>query len=242
MSKIITYRVAFDQEETCFREIEMLDTHTFFDFHNQIIQEFDLEKGQLASFYVSNDNWDKGQEITLMTMDFDDGSKTIEMSDTLLHQISNAKGQKLVYVYDFMNMLCFFIELSNIHESSNLKNNEYPKCTYSVGKITNAKKNNIKILPEDEKLLLSNMSKKNNPKKPLKKEDDIFEGFDDFENYSTQDDEDDFQDLDEKPLKPKGKKEVFEDDIFDGFDDFDQGGSSYNDDDLDGFSRSSYDD
>ena len=44
----------------------------FESFFNAIIRAYDFQGDQMASFYISNENWDKGEEISLMDVNFGD--------------------------------------------------------------------------------------------------------------------------------------------------------------------------
>ncbi len=120
----IKFRVVIDteKEEDIFRDILIKDELTFENFFHAIMSSFDFEGSQLASFYLSNDNWDKGREIGLMDMGFDESEAAgspegvaegmpLVMGKTLLKDIAKDKGQKMILVYDFLNMWCFLIEL-----------------------------------------------------------------------------------------------------------------------------------
>lgn len=192
MPLVHKFRVILDSEEDVFRDVELLDTVTFFDLHKQILLAFNFDHSQMASFYMSNDNWDKGQEITLMKMDFDDGSSSLEMQDVTLKSMIKKKGQKIVYVYDFINMWCFFIEVLDVYISED-KKDEFPRVTYVFGDKPEFSSKSLTISPEDRKLMLKNIGKKSTDL-PKDRKKDIFDGFDDFDQYAggDVDDDDDF--------------------------------------------------
>ncbi|PCJ83423.1 MAG: hypothetical protein COA57_11355 [Flavobacteriales bacterium] len=177
MSKIYHFRVLIDYNDAdVFRDIEISDGNTFEEFHIAIQKAFKFDNKQMASFFMSNDAWDKGQEITLMAMDFDDGSTSVYMSETKINDMVSKAGQKLVYVFDFMVMWCFFIELVKISKPE--KSKKYPCVVKEYGDAPEQYSKKVKIKPEDDKYLLKNIDvSADSPS------DDIFEGFDDFEQY-----------------------------------------------------------
>ncbi len=126
---ILKFRVVADVEEDVFRDIEIEETQSFETLHNAILKAFDYSGSQLASFYISNDNWDKGQEIGLMDMELNQDSPT--MHTAVLEDFMMEANQKLVYVYDFLNMLCFYVEL--IETSKPDAAISYPNLALSVG-------------------------------------------------------------------------------------------------------------
>jgi hypothetical protein len=192
MPLVHKFRVILDSVEDVFRDVELIDSVKFLDLHKQILLAFNFDNSQMASFYMSNDNWDKGQEITLMKMDFDDGSSSLEMQDVTLKSLIKKKGQKLVYVYDFINMWCFFIEVLDVYISEENKD-EFPRVTYVFGDKPEFSSKRLTTSPEDRKLMLQNIGKKSTETSKSRKN-DIFDGFDDFDQYTggDVDDEDDF--------------------------------------------------
>ncbi len=119
-------------EATIFRDIEIASNNNFEQLHNFIEEVFNLPKQQLASFYLSDNEWSKGEEITLMPLDdYSDGIS--EMQKTILSKLINEKGQKLVYVNDFLLHHTFFVEIKDIKTAdSKLKS---PICTRTFGEI-----------------------------------------------------------------------------------------------------------
>ena len=129
--KIFHFRILLDQSEEVFRDIEIKSTDTFEEFHSAIVEAFDFSGDEIASFYISNEDWDKGEEITQMDMSGmgDEGIKT--MKETALEEMLFEEEQKLLYLYDFMRMWIFFVELVSISDPKADKS--YPKVILSVG-------------------------------------------------------------------------------------------------------------
>jgi hypothetical protein len=70
------FRVLLDteKESEIFRDIVIDENDNFENFYHAIISSFRFQGDQMASFYISNDNWDKGHEISLMDMNYGDES------------------------------------------------------------------------------------------------------------------------------------------------------------------------
>jgi len=108
------FRILIDTEsnEDIFRDIVIGRSDNFETFYRAIIAAFDFKGDQLASFYVSNDNWDKGHEIALMDMGLgNEINAPFIMHDTPITTVVRDVGQKLILVYDFIKMWCFLIDL-----------------------------------------------------------------------------------------------------------------------------------
>lgn len=120
MAAAYKFRVLIDteQEEEIFRDIVVEPTDTFELFFKAIMAAFEFRGDQLASFYMSNDNWDRGFEISLMDMSVEevDGERPSVMHEAILKDFMEVDNQKVVLVYDFLKMWCFMIELREILE------------------------------------------------------------------------------------------------------------------------------
>lgn len=109
----LKFRVLLDTKETTeiFRDVIIPDSATFADLYKICIESFGFKGDQMASFYMSNDEWDKGQEITLEDMSFGEESDTPIMDKALVREFIEAPDQKIILVYDFIKMWIFLLEL-----------------------------------------------------------------------------------------------------------------------------------
>ena len=108
------FRVVLDTEGSSeiFRDIVISSNENFEILYRAIITAFDFSGQELASFYVSNENWEKGHEIALMDMELNESLNTPSiMQETVLSDLVTAPKQKFILVYDFLRMWCFMIEL-----------------------------------------------------------------------------------------------------------------------------------
>jgi hypothetical protein len=123
------FRVLIDYEKDVFREIAIRSDQTFMDLHHSIIKAFDFKGDQMASFYMSNDDWDKGEEIAQFDMGED--AETRSMENTLLSDLLKKKNQKVLYVYDFLRFWIFYIELISLSPVNEKEN--YPILLNGIG-------------------------------------------------------------------------------------------------------------
>jgi hypothetical protein len=134
---VYKFRVLLDDSEEFIRDIEMSSVHTFEDFHKAIVNVAGFDGSQLASFFVADNNWRKLKEITLLDMadpDNEDAeNKTEMMRDTRLCDFIDDPHQRFIYVYDYMKMWTFNIELLKIQTTE--KNITYPRCVKTVGEL-----------------------------------------------------------------------------------------------------------
>lgn len=154
---VYKFRVILDTEEDIFRDIAILEQDTLEDFHNAIVNAFGFDGMEAASFYLCDDQWQQSdQEISLFDMGEDETS--LSMASTKINQVLDLDQTKIIYVYDFLNMWTFFVELGAVEDQE--PSGVYPELLFSHG-----------ILPES-------MPSKNFDSVPISN-DDIFGEFDD---------------------------------------------------------------
>jgi hypothetical protein len=117
------FRILLDTEKDSeiFRDILIDVNDNFENFYNAIISSFRFEGNQMASFYISNNDWDKGHEISLMDMNYGDESideKASVMSNANIKDFIESDNQKIILVYDFLKMWIFLIELIEIKQDT----------------------------------------------------------------------------------------------------------------------------
>jgi hypothetical protein len=122
-----------NEVEGFFRDFEIRDEQTFYDFHQAIQEELGYDTSQLASFFLSTKHWEKGLEFTLFEMSDphseDNNSMTMDMAK--LSEYIAANKQHLLYVYDFFSERAFFLELVKVKEDNTDK--KYPVCVEGRG-------------------------------------------------------------------------------------------------------------
>ena len=130
---IYRFRAILDHEnkEDIFRDIEIRKTDTFEDLHNVLTQSFGFDGSEMASFYVSNDDWHQGQEIALFDMGQNEDIRM--MNETIIEDVLDEDNTKLIYIYDFLNMWTFFVELAEIVEEA--ESTDYPNLMFVQGQV-----------------------------------------------------------------------------------------------------------
>ncbi|SFW11595.1 pRiA4b ORF-3-like protein [Sinomicrobium oceani] len=129
---IYKFRIILDAEEDVFRDIEIESEDSMEEFHNTITQAFGFEGSEMASFYLSNEEWHQGDEIALF--DMGDGQEDVRlMNETTLADVIDEENNRLIYVYDFLNMWTFFIELADIAEKEDGRS--YPNLLFAHGQL-----------------------------------------------------------------------------------------------------------
>ncbi|MBL6647736.1 MAG: hypothetical protein DBW77_01865 [Cryomorphaceae bacterium] len=125
---IYRLRIILDSEEDVIRDIEIKSDSSFEDLHFAVINSFNFIGNEMASFYLSDINWSQGEEITLES--FTDEKI---MKNTNLDSIISDTQLNFIYVYDFLKLWTFFIEV--IETCDDNKNSIYPQTIFSIGMI-----------------------------------------------------------------------------------------------------------
>ncbi len=129
---IYRFRIMLDVEEDVFRDIEIASNSDLEEFHDVIIQSFGFDGHEMASFYTTNEFWEEEDEISLFDVgDIPGENRT--MSETLIEDIVSKEEPRLLYVYDFMNMWTFMIELAEIAERE--EGRTYPNVMFAQGQV-----------------------------------------------------------------------------------------------------------
>lgn len=146
---IYKFRAILDMEEDVFRDIAINEEDTLEDLHNALVNAFGFDGLEVASFYTCDDEWNQDdEEIPL----FDTGEVLGEqktMANYKLNSMLDEDNTKIIYVYDFLNMWTFFVELAAIEEPEN--GTSYPDLLFSHGQMpSNAPEVNFEAENSDD--------------------------------------------------------------------------------------------
>lgn len=137
---VYRFRVTFEDQDDVYREVEIRANQTFEDLHYALLQAINFDTQHEASFFMSDDFWRKGQEITLnpKPVDEDEDVPRLKrkapakaMKQSKLAAFIEDPHQKIVYVYDFKANWILYLELVKILAED--AKTTYPRCIKSVG-------------------------------------------------------------------------------------------------------------
>lgn len=128
--EILRFRVVLDSPEQVFRDIDVPVDHSFESLHLAVVEAFGMEAGEMSSFYESNDQWDKGREIPLVDMGTSEEPMD-NMAELLFQDVDHGIGYRLLYVFDFLNLKIFYLEVLSVGEKES--GVEYPRCVMRYG-------------------------------------------------------------------------------------------------------------
>jgi len=129
---VYKFRVILDAEEDVFRDIAIQSHSSLEDFHDSIVNAFGFDNSEPASFYTCDSQWNQEDEIPL----FDTGDtpgEQLTMADYPLEGLLGEDNTKIIYVYDFINMWTFLIELASIEPEE--PGATYPEVLFAHGQL-----------------------------------------------------------------------------------------------------------
>jgi hypothetical protein len=178
----LKFRVLLDSDknEEVFRDILIANDADFETFYHAIMSAFGFNGDQMASFYVSNDSWDKGHELSLLDMSYDDAidEHASVMKQACIQDFLTEPDQRFILVYDFMRMWIFLIELIAYEK-------EAPESPIMALAIGNAPQESTKSMLDE------NLFGPENQIADTDEEEDEF-GFQDFDDDYADDDLNDY--------------------------------------------------
>ena len=118
---ILKFRAYYEDDESVYRDIVIRHTQTFQDLHYAILKAYEFDNKHKATFYRSNDNWQRGREISLEKYDKEYRAEPLLMDQTTIGSEIRDTNQKFIFVYDFEKNWTFLVELINVSKEENPK-------------------------------------------------------------------------------------------------------------------------
>ncbi len=129
---ILKFRIYWEDDDSVYRDIIIKHEQNFFELHHIILKCFEFDNKHSATFYRSNDKWQRGKEITLEKYNKEYKAQPLLMKETTVGSEIRDPNQKFIYVYDFHKNWTFLVELINVNKEEDYKIN-YPSCIRSEG-------------------------------------------------------------------------------------------------------------
>lgn len=129
---IYRFRISFEDFDDVIREIDIKTNQTFEDLHRAIHRSTGYQADKSSSFYVSTDNWIKGDEIAILPNQRKLDNNVVLMENSKLSSFIEDPHQKFYYIYNFERPFDFHVELIKII-LENDPNIEYPFLVKSIG-------------------------------------------------------------------------------------------------------------
>jgi Plasmid pRiA4b ORF-3-like protein len=126
------FKITFEDYDDVIREIDIKANQTFEDLHRAIHQSTGYNCEYPSSFYISNDQWIKGEEITYLP-----NQRRIDRGVALMDKVKLSNRiddphQKFYYTFNFDRPFDFHVELLKIILDTT-PGVQYPAIIKSVG-------------------------------------------------------------------------------------------------------------
>jgi len=129
---IYRFRISFEDFDEVVREIDIKSTQTFEDLHKAVHRSTGYSPEKSSSFFVSTDNWIKGDEIAYLPVQRKIDRGVALMENSKLNKFIEDPHQKFYYIYNFDRPFDFHVELIKIILETD-PNIEYPFLVKSTG-------------------------------------------------------------------------------------------------------------
>ena len=126
------FRAYFEEDETIYRDVAIRHTQSFRDLFESIVKAYEFDNKHQATFFRSNDQWQRGREITLSVYEKEYQAPPLLMEETTIGAEIRNPNQRFVLVYDFNRNWIFHIELINVSKEEDAKLT-YPTITRVEG-------------------------------------------------------------------------------------------------------------
>ncbi|MBI5858657.1 MAG: hypothetical protein HZB42_13550 [Sphingobacteriales bacterium] len=122
---ILRFRVYFEEDESVYRDVVIRHSQSFFDLHETILKSYEFDNKHKATFFRSNDHWQRGREISLEKYDDREyKAPPLLMREATVGSEIRDPNQRFIYLYDFNKNWSFLLELINVAKEEN------PKISY----------------------------------------------------------------------------------------------------------------
>lgn len=129
---VLKFRIYFEEDDSIYRDVAIKHTQTFLNLHQVILKSYEFDSKHQATFYRSNDHWQRGREISLARYDKTYKKDPLIMEETAIGTEIANPNQKFIYVYDFVKNWSFLVELINVSKEENARL-DYPVVTKTEG-------------------------------------------------------------------------------------------------------------
>ena len=201
---VYRFRISFEDYDEVSREIDIKSNQTFKDLHFFFLTKIGYDPEKSSSFYVSNDQWIKNEELAYLPNQrkVDNGVALLE--DSKLSRFIDDPHQKFYYIYNFEKPYEFHVQLVKILDNDPTKefpslfkaSGEAPKIIvpfvapdddYVEGDDELVDENEVVIADEDELDGLNTDTEATEDGEEESGDDDFAEDFSDSEEYDDRD-------------------------------------------------------
>ncbi|MEY3120044.1 MAG: hypothetical protein RL548_401 [Bacteroidota bacterium] len=124
---VLKFRVSWEEDDAIYRDVLVKHTQNFQDLHFIILKAFEFDQKHDATFYRSNDTWQRGREISKEVYDRTYKVAPLLMEETTIGSEIIDTNQHFIYEYDFVKSWSFLIQLIQVIKNADADMTlEYP--------------------------------------------------------------------------------------------------------------------
>jgi hypothetical protein len=124
---ILKFRVYWEEEDAIYRDVLVKHTQHFSDFHQIILKAFEFDQKHDATFFRSNEKWQRGREISKEVYQKEYPVAPLLMDETTIGSEIMDTNQHFIYLYDFNKAWTFLVELIQVIKNADADMSlEYP--------------------------------------------------------------------------------------------------------------------
>ncbi|SEA19672.1 pRiA4b ORF-3-like protein [Arachidicoccus rhizosphaerae] len=129
---VLKFRVYVEEDNGIYRDIVIKTSQVFLELHACILKAYGFDNKHQATFYRSNENWQRGRQISLEKYDIPYKVEPLIMSETQISTEIKNTNQHFIYEYDFDKNWIFLIELIGVNKDADSRK-EYPYISRTEG-------------------------------------------------------------------------------------------------------------
>ncbi len=111
---IYTLRIISNETDDFIREIAIDGEDNFLTLHQFIQEHLHYDPSLMASFFTTDEGWNKETEIALMDMMDGENPDLRVMDDSVIADFMLSNKQRFLYIFDFFAERAFFMEVCDI--------------------------------------------------------------------------------------------------------------------------------
>ncbi len=124
---VLKFRVYWEEDDAIYRDVLVKHTQNFTDVYHIILKAFEFDQKHDATFFRSNDTWQKGREISKAVYEKEYKAPPLLMDETLVGTEIIDTNQHFIFLYDFVKSWTFLIELIQVIKNADADMTlEYP--------------------------------------------------------------------------------------------------------------------
>lgn len=123
----MVYRIKYitDEVDGFLREVKIDSEATFLELNKIILEACGYPDDQMTSFYLCNEEWERGVQVTREDMGVGGSDEDVYvMDETRLSELIEDEGQHLEFVFDPFADRCFYLDVKEAIPGESLRHPE----------------------------------------------------------------------------------------------------------------------